>query len=575
MTRTVTEVFTALTAPGAPFALATEDTAAGQVPVFATAPASLRDVIVGAGGHGVATALVCGTRRWSYTDLVHAASALAADWVADGLRPGDRVAIIGANDDRWVVSFWAVHLAGAVVVPLNSWHPGRDLVAAMADAGARIAVCDGSRYERIAPLIGDLPELRRVLVWDPTGPVDGLARPWPGADRLLAGDAAPPEVLPGPLDPAAMLSTSGTSGRPKLAVGNHRAHVTQLMNTALYYAAAAELSRDAGVAPATPVALLAFPLFHIAGLINLYAACATGGTVVLLPRWDAQQALELIQSERVTASAMVPTMLRQLLAAARDGGYDVSSLATLPSGGAPLPPDLVLALEATFDGRVASANGYGLTEICGSATSIGGIEHREHPASIGRPLPTVLVRIVDPDGGNEVADGEIGELRIGGVILADGYHRRPEETAATFRDGWLRTGDLGYREPGTGLLYVVDRIKDVIVRGGENIYCAAVEAVLVGYPGVDEAALVGVPDEKYGEIAVAFLTVPDEVGFDAAALLAHAGEQLASFQLPAQLLVQREALPKNAAGKVLKAQLREQWAREQTIPGTSPGSGGS
>jgi acyl-CoA synthetase (AMP-forming)/AMP-acid ligase II len=369
-----------------------------------------------------------------------------------------------------------------------------------------------------------------------------------------------PDVDLGPDDDASIMYTSGTTGRPKGAVATQRNFVAHLMN-GMYRAAAAAAAAPPpapGAPPPLPTAtLLTFPLFHVGGLQSfLMPYTAAGGKIVLMYKWDAVEAVDLIERENVTAVAGVPTTVFQMLEVAKAQGRDLPSLAGVASGATLVPPELVRRIDDQFASRAAPTNGYGLTETSGAAIANMGKDYVDRPESVGKPIsPVMEVKIVDSDG-NEAPPGEVGEIWLRGPTVVRGYFNNAEATAASFRDGWFLTGDLG-RLDDEGFLYVVDRLKDVIIRGGENIYAAEVEAALYEHPDITEAATIGIPDERMGEEVGAVIRVRDGASISPDEVRAHVAARLASFKVPSRVWIVNEELPRNAAGKVLKRELRE------------------
>ncbi|HVW31746.1 MAG TPA: AMP-binding protein, partial [Acidimicrobiia bacterium] len=351
-----------------------------------------------------------------------------------------------------------------------------------------------------------------------------------------------------PDDDAVILYTAGTTGRPKGAVATHRNLCNALMN-------AEYLARGGGRARTT---LLSFPLFHVAGLVShLIPFTARGDKLVLLYRWNADRALDLIEREGVTALSGVVTTTMELLerAAARD--VDLSSLKSLAAGAGAVPPEFVRRVDRHFTSRVSPGNGYGLTETCGAMIGIAGAAYRDKPTSVGRPLsPLNEVRVVDEDG-RDVPAGAVGEIWLKGPTVVRGYLNDEAATAAAFTDGWFRTGDLGTVDD-DGFLSVVDRLKDVVIRGGENVYAAEVEAVLFDHPDVVDVAVVGAPHDRLGEEVAAVVCRRAGSELSAEELCRHAAGRLARFKVPSIVVFRDAPLPRNAAGKVVKRSLREE-----------------
>ncbi|MGW0783794.1 class I adenylate-forming enzyme family protein [Streptomyces sp. NPDC002913] len=537
-----------LTGPGAPFAVVRGE---DGVLVYANGPRTLREFVETTWAFGEQPFLISGERTCSYGEFFAAASALARRFTEEyGLRSGDRAVVAMRNRPEWQIAFWAAQLAGLVAVPLNAWWTEGEFGYALDDCEPRVLLVDGEQLPKVAAW-GERAGARFVVF-------QGGGELPAGAERyedLPEPDpwAAPPEVEIRPEDDATIIYTSGTTGRPKGAVATHLAQAGAALNPR-YQAAASALGRGVlpGQGPA-PVTLMTFPFFHVAAFTGLYAAMAAGGTLVLMPKWDAGEALRLIRRHGVTHYAGVPATALQLLSAAEGAGDGLESLRMLNTGGAAAPPDLVARLTARHGERIEPRNGYGLTETSGGVLANFGAEYRAHPDSVGTPTPVTEVRIAGPDG-EEVPDGGTGELWLRGQSLVRGYWRDEEATAGAFTGGWFRTGDLAVVRDGR--VAVVDRIKDMVVRGGENVYCVEVEAALHEHPDVEDAAVIGVPHPVLGEEVAAVVRLRPGSPVTADDLRAHVGRALAAFKVPAHVLVTGEPLPRNATGKILKRELR-------------------
>ncbi|MFJ9811589.1 class I adenylate-forming enzyme family protein [Streptomyces sp. NPDC101158] len=528
-----------LTGPGAPFAV--EDG------VYTGGPRTLREFVEATWGFGDRPFLVSEDGVTGYRAFFDAACGLARRLVdVHGLRPGDRAVVAMRNHPEWHVAFWAAQLAGLVAVPLNAWWTEDEFRHALDDCAPRVLLVDGERVPRVSawarahavPGIvfhGEASEGFEAYVPD--------TDPFPG----------PPPVEVLPEHDATIIYTSGTTGRPKGAVATHLAQAGAAMNPR-YYAAASALGRGErpGAGPA-PVSLTTFPFFHVAAFTSFYSVMAAGGTLVMMRKWDAAAALDLIRAHRVTHYAGVPTTALQLLDLAERTGDPLDSLVQLSTGGAAAPPRITARLTAAYGERIEPRNGYGLTETCGGVLANFGAEYRAHPGSVGRPTPATEVHIDRPD-----AEG-VGELWLRGQSLIRGYWGDEEATRAAFTpDGWFRTGDLAHLRDGR--VTVVDRIKDLVIRGGENVYCVEVEGVLHAHPDVLEAAVLGVPHAELGEEVAAVVRLRPDATAGPEELRAHVGARLAAFKVPAHVVVRDGELPRNAAGKVLKHELRARIA---------------
>ncbi|MFE1957366.1 class I adenylate-forming enzyme family protein [Streptomyces sp. NPDC059479] len=569
-----------LTAPGAPFAVVRAEN--GSL-MYADGPRTLREFVEAAWAYGDRPFLVAESGTYTYGEFFAAASALANRLLdVYGLRPGDRAVVAMRNHPEWQIAFWAAQLAGLVAVPLNAWWTEDEFTYALDDCAPRVLLVDGERLPRVARWAAR--EGVRTLVFHHGGGDKGAEELGEATERyerieryedLPAPDpfTAPPDVEVRAEDDATIIYTSGTTGRPKGAVATQLAQAGAAMNPR-YHAAASALARGRipGQGPA-PVALMTYPFFHVAAFTCVYSVMAVGGTLVLMRTWDAREALRLIREHRVTYYAGVPATALQLLDAAEAeseagapesgagaGNDALETLNLFSTGGAAAPPALVGRLTARYGERVEPRNGYGLTETCGGVLAVFGEEYRRFPDSVGRPTPATEVRIVGPQG-ETVPEGQVGELWLRGQALVRGYWHDEAATAEAFTpDGWFRTGDLAMARDGR--IAVVDRIKDMVVRGGENVYCAEVEAVLHDHPEVLDAAVLGIPHPVLGEEVVAVVRLREPAGsgvaVDTEALRAHVAARLAAFKVPAHVLVRKEPLPRNPAGKILKRELRRE-----------------
>ncbi|MFJ8075341.1 class I adenylate-forming enzyme family protein [Streptomyces sp. NPDC096176] len=553
-----------LTAPGAPFAVERGEDGGLR---YVNGPRTLREFVEATWAFGERPFLVAESGTYTYGEFFAAASALARRFVDTyGLRPGDRAAVAMRNHPEWQIAFWAAQLAGLVAVPLNAWWTEEELVYALDDCTPRVLLVDGERLPRVEEWRARNGITAVVFHHDPTAGVLGM-----GVERYEEFEApdplaAPPAVDVAAEDDATIIYTSGTTGRPKGAVATHLAQVGAALHPR-YHAAAAALARGVlpGQGPA-PVVLMTFPFFHVAAFTTLYSMMGVGGTLVLMRKWDAEKALALIEEHGVTHYSGVPTTALQLLDAAEHAASALSTLTNLSTGGAAAPPGLVRRLTARYGHRIEPRSGYGLTETSGGVLANFGAGYREDPGSVGSPAPAIEVRIAGPDGETQ-PEGEVGELRLRGQSLVRGYWRNDEATAAAFEDGWFRTGDLAtVRE---GRVAIVDRIKDMVIRGGENVYCVEVEAVLHDHPDVADAAVLGVPHPVLGEEVAAVVQLRPRSAVGAEELRAHVGRTLAPFKVPAHVLLRYAPMPRNPTGKILKRVLRETFVtgEQDAVPG--------
>jgi acyl-CoA synthetase (AMP-forming)/AMP-acid ligase II len=553
----VKQVEALLTAPGAKFEMETVTIHGVPTRTWKNAPPHMAALVALSHTHGERLATIYEDERVSYDAQFRAIAALAADLAAGGVGKGDRVVIAMRNLPEWVVAFFAVTTLGAIAVPLNAWWTGEELAYGLADSGAKVLIADDERWQRISPLRHDLPHVARVLVSRATQPLDGAERleevigtphDWP---LLPVGDL--PAVALLPEDEATILYTSGTTGKPKGALGTHRNFMTNILSTG--YAMARTILRrgDALPEPSQKVALTVIPLFHATALSSgLMGAMAAGHTIIYMRKFEPIRAMEIIEREKVNSTGGVPTIAWQLIEHPDRHRYDLSSLETIGYGGAPSAPELVRKIAG--DLKVAPGNGWGMTETTATVTTHSGEDYVNRPESCGPAVAVADLRITDAHG-RDVPAGEVGELWARGPMIVKGYWNRPEATAATFVDGWVRTGDLA-RLDDEGFCYIVDRAKDMVIRGGENIYSSEVENVLYDHPAVTDCALIGVPHRTLGEEPGAVVHLAPGATATEDELQAWVRERLAAFKVPVAIRFSDTLLPRNANGKILKRDLK-------------------
>lgn len=509
--------------------------------------------------HGDRLFIIYEEERISYDAWFRATAALAAHLQSLGVQKGDRVALAMRNLPEWPVVFFAATTIGAICVPLNAWWTGQELAYGLANSGTKVLVCDAERMERIAPHLAELGGLQNILVSRSQSALPG------NAGRLEDVIGIPveyaqlpeldlPEVSIDPDDDATIFYTSGTTGNPKGALGTHRNLITNIYSGA--YAGARSVLRrgDPLPDPAPKVGLTVIPMFHVtacsAGLMGTVAA---GNTFVFMHKWDTVKAFEIIEREKVNSTGGVPTIAWQLLEHPDREKYDLSSLEAIAYGGAPSAPELVRKIKEVFG--ALPGNGWGMTETMATVTSHSSEDYLNRPTSAGPPVPVADLKIMDEDGKTELAVGEVGELWARGPMIVKGYWNNPQATAETFIDGWVRTGDLA-RLDDEGFCYIVDRAKDMVIRGGENIYSSEVENVLYDHPAVTDAAIIGIPHRTLGEEPAAVVHLAPGTSASAAELQAWVRERLAAFKVPVRIIFCQETLPRNANGKILKKDLK-------------------
>jgi long-chain acyl-CoA synthetase len=554
--------------PGQAFEVAEVDIRGITTRVWKNCPPTLRSILELSRGYGEATFLVYEDERMTFVEHFAEVAALAQVLAGRyGVTVGDRVAIVMRNYPEWVVSFWAAAALGAVIVPLNAWWTGPELAYGLDDSGTKVAVVDAERLGRLLPHLDELRAcgLENVVVVRPDDARHAVDVPAAVAryDELMRGARSDdePQLPPAVIDTddnATIFYTSGTTGKPKGALGTQRNICTNLLSLGFINARGQLMASDSLVPPSGTQNsnLLSVPLFHATGCHSILVAnTASGGKLVMMRRWNPERALELIERERVTMFGGVPTMAWQVLNSPDFDRRDTSSVRSVSYGGAPAPPELVRRIKQQFPGGNAS-NGYGLTETSSVTSMNTGEDYVRKPTSCGPPVPVCDVRVVDANG-DDVPSGEPGELWIKGPNVVKGYWNKPEATAASFSDGWLHTGDVA-RLDDEGFIFIVDRAKDMVIRGGENVYSAEVEAALFEHPAVADAAVIGVPHEVLGEEVGAVVVLHPGSEATADELRAHVAERIASFKVPAHIWFSSEPLPRNPAGKVLKRDLRTQ-----------------
>jgi long-chain acyl-CoA synthetase len=555
-----------LTGEGAPWELTTQTLAGVEYKAYKDAPGTLVDLFAPAAAHGDKEALVYEDERWTFTQLLQQAASIGHQLLHElKLQRGDRVAIAMRNYPEWLSTFIGITSCGLVAVPLNSWGRKEELEYGLTDSGASVVFCDQQRYAFIASDLDSLGVEAIVARHDQTlsGPrVRSLETFLQGAEN-----AAMPSIDIAPTDPAMIMYTSGTTGLPKGAVSSHLALGQAIFNfeVAAYTAAMVDPEPLTKMMAAgfEQTALLVVPLFHVSGLHSVFLlSLRAGRKIVMMYKWDIEHALQLIERERVTMISAVPTMTLQMMHSPLWDKYDTASLFGIGAGGTASPPALAALIKEkkpdSFPGT-----GWGLTETNAVGTSFAGAAYLGNSTSAGLPHPISDIRILD-DEQNEVPQGDPGHIWIKVITHFTEYWQHPEATAETLHEGWLTSGDIGYFDE-DGFLYISDRAKDMIIRGGENIYCAEIEHQALEHPSVMEAAAFGVPHDTLGEeLAITLWASPGE-HIDIDVMRAYLGEHLAAFKVPSTILVSVESLPKNASGKVLKRQIRQTYLDSQAI----------
>jgi long-chain acyl-CoA synthetase len=558
-------------APGAPFAMSEIEVRGIPTRTFDAAPQNMREIWALTPLFGDRDYIVYEDERYTYAEVGAQVRALAHHLRdVHGVGSGDRVALAMRNYPEWVVGYWAITSIGAAVVGMNAWWTTPEMEYGLQDSRPTVLIADDERIERVLPVLdglrADHPLPLIAVRSDRELPTDAVR--WQDVVKPHEAPAELPEATIDPDDDATIFYTSGTTGSPKGAQLTHRGSVTNIYHLvfwALTTASAEAKAIAAGdvAAPADPrpapevaVYMAPTPLFHVTACNCLLHPCTlTGGKLVLTYKWNPARALELIEREGVTNFSGVPTMSRELIAHPDWQTRDTSSLRGMGGGGAPLQPDLVEKIDKSL-GDGAPSTGYGLTETHGIVTANSARFFLLKPSSCGPVVPCLDAKLVDEDG-TELPPGPetVGQLCVRGSNVIKGYLNRPEDSADAIRDGWFNTGDVA-RIDDDGFVYIVDRAKDMVLRGGENIYCSEVEAAIYQHDGVAEVAVFGVPDERLGEDVGAVIVLRDGAELDADELRTFLDGRIAKHKIPASIWFRDSPLPRNANGKFLKRELR-------------------
>jgi long-chain acyl-CoA synthetase len=549
-----------LTAAGSPWEL--EQKTINNIPyrLYKNAPRTVKQLLDAGRQYADKEFVIYEGERWTFARFFRQADQIAhALYHEYGIREGDRVALAMRNYPEWMVAFVAISNLGAVVVCLNSWWQREELTYGITDAGVKVMFCDQRRYDHVGDLLPGLDV--QAIVARPSA-ILASDRAVDMADLAVSAGAGPvPAVEVGTEDPAMIMYTSGTTGHPKGALSNQRNVCQATYNFELAAIAAAMTDPEAITRMLQkgfePKVLLGVPLFHASGCHSVFLlSLRAGRPIVIMHRWDAEQALRLIETEKITLMSAVPTMLVEMLESPLWDKYETSHLFGFGAGGAAQPsrlPELIREkLPDAFPGT-----GYGMTETNAAGFSSTGAVYIAKPLSAGVLAPIMEVRFCDEEG-REVPPGERGEIWLRGPTVVQGYWNKPDATEETFRDGWVITGDIGHLDD-EGYLFVTDRVKDVVIRGGENIYSAEVEAVISGLPEVLEVAAFGIPHDTLGEELAVVVRSKQGADLTAEAIKRHVAASLAAFKTPTYVFFRDGELPKNAVRKVLKKDLRAEY----------------
>jgi acyl-CoA synthetase (AMP-forming)/AMP-acid ligase II len=542
-----------LTGPGGMFEIVEETVLGERLPVFKNRPRALRELLAQSALHGAKEHLVEGERRITFADHVRQVASLAAALRERyGIGKGDRVAILAENRVEWPLSFWATMSLGGIVAALNGWWTADEIAYGLEDSEPKLLIADRKRLAR-AGKVG-------VPVLEIESEFEALLRSAP--------DAALPEVPIDEDDPAVILYTSGTTGRPKGALASQRSIIGFVQTTTLSGAETVLAEVMAGkLKPPDPanrpqvVFLATSPMFHLSGLYgNIVMQLALGGKLVIRPgRFDPEALLQLIEQERITGWAALGSMGPRVATHPNLAEYDLSSMENVGFGGAPTTEATQELIRKAFPRAKSNLGiGYGSSESVAVAATIRGSDYDEHPTSTGRLVATMQVEIRDPDG-KPLPEGVEGEIHIRSAYTMLGYWRKPEATKETIKPGrWLATGDIGRLE--NGLLYINSRARDMILRNAENVYPVEIENRLERHPTVREAAVYGIDHPEWGQEVKAVVVLEPGARPDPAELARFCGETLAAYKVPTRWELRDEPLPRNPSGKILKNVLAGQAA---------------
>ena len=553
------EILDSFTAEGMPFSAPLQDINGVALPVMTHAPANLRDFLVPiiAGG-GDAEFIIYRDDRLTYNDayamIVKIATILKDDF---GVKKGDMLSLCMRNYPEWILSYLAIISIGGVVCALNGWWTAAEMKAAFELSDSKLVICGKSGTKKIDQ-IADSHGITRIVVREPVGDYKNTF----ALEDLITNCSATtmPEVEINGEDNLHVLYTSGSSGFPKAALSDHRA-VSQALFMLLCYLLGVKTREDGHVAPINdkrPCSLIAVPQFHVTGLIMVtMVGIMASRKIILMHKWDVETAYQLIEDEKVTSFSGVPAMSYELTISDKAKNYDLSSLEDLSGGGAARPSHHLTKMVERFS-TVRPGIGYGLTETNGVGTLSFGAAYLARPSSVGRATPPLIHIAIMDVGGSPLPTGEIGEIAIRSITNIKGYLKNPTATAQLLRDGWLYTGDMGTLDD-EGFLSIVDRKKAIIIRGGENISTLEVEAAISAVDGVKECMVLGLPDERMGELVGAVVYAEDT---SEDAIRESVKAQLAAYKCPETIWMVDEPLPKIATGKIDRKSLKEKYVAD-------------
>jgi long-chain acyl-CoA synthetase len=537
--------FAMLTAKGAPFELVAREVSGRIVKDFVGRPDHISELLPILASFGGRECMVFGETRIGYADFAEKVREFTAYLMQNpGFQPGDRIAILSFNRPEWVIAMWGIVVAGGVVVALNSWWTTREVQTALLATQTTILIADAKGRELVSSKEQSFDFLNRIIPIEiGSSPKDPGKEPWQNTQSRSGAD------------PAVVFFSSGTTGKAKAIPISHQAWLISLMNAG--FAATIAVMMEPALTPATQSirVLASLPFFHVGGGHGLAFGSIAGGQTLIIPqgKFDPNEALRLIDKEQITRWSAVPSMVQSVCEAARTSPAKLESLQTIGYGAAPSSSRLQALAYQTFSGLKAVSNAYGMTEAGAVFAMNTGKDYRRKPDSVGRAFPTVEIQIVDENGQN-LPIGNIGEIQIRGLFLMDGFLQKKVKSPITAQ-GWLQTGDTGYLDA-EGFLFLVGRIKDMIIRGGENIFASEVEARLEEHADIVEAAVIGMKSAEFGEEIRAFVRMETGAKLTEIEVRDWVAQALAKFKVPKVVEFCHHPLPRNVVGKLLKNELK-------------------
>ena len=569
-----------VTAPGEPYETTTITVRGTDFIGFKHAPQNLLEIYRFGLEHAQDDFYVFQKERFTYAEAWKVAARVANTLLNCEFRIGDRVGISLRNYPEWIWSFMGITAVGGIATALNAWWTTAEMCHAIKDSGLSTLIVDSERYSRIKDFIDDL-ELTVITVRAGDQPNSIEWEDWIAG----ASDEMPDLHIPSS-DPATLLYTSGSTATPKGVLSSHQALTHALLgweSGAIINWRAAQIKREHlgkgsamsgpdprerffGSKSATadaikPASILTVPLFHVTGLaVQMLTSFRGGRKLVGLYKWDVEEALRIIQEEKITAFNGVPTMSWELTQSPHLDDYDLSTLQTAGGGGSPMPPEHSKQIDQKL-ARGGQSTGWGMTETQGFATNITGNAFKQRPKSCGQAIPPITkIKTIDEDG-NDLQQGESGELCIWGIMNCLEYWNDPKATASSISKGWIKSGDIGYLDD-EGFVYITDRKKDIVLRGGENISCQEVEAVLYEHPAIVECAVFGIPNTRLGEALACVICVDPGTSLSIQDIQSWVGENLARFKVPEHVWIGNERLPRTASEKIYKREIRKHILEE-------------